>query len=220
MARFQRDLPKNFPLLVTIALVVLTLPSLFFDVRFGTYAIAYFGFGSLLIYASAIVSFVLVLRPDKKRRGKHADEIGAVLLAAAWSAFMIIWFAFGWRWFAPQLSDASACNDTATVDMCLATKAIYFSAVTFTSTGYGDVLPVTLPARWCAAIEAFVGHVNALVFFGLLFSRVERWRNASRRNQKRRSNQDRDARTGQLGKDSPAGRNAARIRAFKRRTIR
>jgi voltage-gated potassium channel Kch len=46
--------------------------------------------------------------------------------------------------------------------------ALYYSVVTLTTLGYGDVTPVTTAARMTAALEAMVGQVYLVVLVARL----------------------------------------------------
>ena len=45
---------------------------------------------------------------------------------------------------------------------------LYLSLVTLSSVGYGDIIPVTPPARMIAALEAVVGQLYLAVFLARL----------------------------------------------------
>ena len=44
--------------------------------------------------------------------------------------------------------------------------SIYYSLVTITTLGYGDIIPATAPARMFAAIEAVIGQIYIAVIVG------------------------------------------------------
>ena len=46
--------------------------------------------------------------------------------------------------------------------------AIYYSFVTMSTLGYGDIVPVTAPARTCAALQAIVGQLYLAVLVARL----------------------------------------------------
>lgn len=52
-------------------------------------------------------------------------------------------------------------------------KAIYFSAVTWTTLGYGDIAPIQAD-RWIAAIEALLGYVVMSLLIAVLLAMVRR----------------------------------------------
>lgn len=49
---------------------------------------------------------------------------------------------------------------------------LYFSIVTLTSTGYGDLVPASRPMRWLASMQAIVGTLYLAVFISALISGV------------------------------------------------
>jgi voltage-gated potassium channel Kch len=55
-----------------------------------------------------------------------------------------------------------------------AATALYFSVVTWTTLGYGDVRP-TPEVRLLAASEALIGYIAMAVFVGLFINVLMRW---------------------------------------------
>jgi hypothetical protein len=57
---------------------------------------------------------------------------------------------------------------------------LYFSAITWTTVGYGDFIPVAKPTRMLAAEEAIFGYVFMAVYLGYMLSLLnfiaEKWR--------------------------------------------
>jgi len=54
----------------------------------------------------------------------------------------------------------------------------YFSAITFTTIGYGDISPLSLGARFVVSIQAIMGTVINVIFIAILFiyiSNFENW---------------------------------------------
>ena len=52
-------------------------------------------------------------------------------------------------------------------------RMLYFSAVTITTVGYGDVVPLTTAARFFAALEATMGIILLGLFINSLASRSD-----------------------------------------------
>ncbi|PUZ92369.1 potassium transporter Kef, partial [Vibrio vulnificus] len=52
-------------------------------------------------------------------------------------------------------------------------NAVYFSVVTFTTLGYGDISPVGL-ARFIAALEAFLGSFTMALFVVVFVKKMTR----------------------------------------------
>jgi hypothetical protein len=176
MKKFKKPLQKRyFFTAVPIALILFLSVLVVMNASLGSAGLVYFGIGCLALYLTSIISFILVLTPGKNIFGEHTEEIGAILLATILPALIIAVFAMGWKTF-PQFHNNNLPTDNFTDLGIDFTNSVYMSAVTFTSTGYGDFVPTNWAGRWYALIEAFIGHVHAVVFFSLLFSRVERWR--------------------------------------------
>jgi hypothetical protein len=176
----RKTLKRKYFFLAVPFILILVLSALVeAKTELGSAGIVYFGVGCLALYITTIISLILVLTPGRQFLGEHTEEIGAILLAAVLPAIVIAVFAIGWDTFHQFVSNLpkEAFTD---LSPSLFTNSFYISAVTFTSTGYGDFVPVGWSGRWYAMIEAFIGHVHAAVFFGLMFSRVERWRNLHR----------------------------------------
>lgn len=57
-------------------------------------------------------------------------------------------------------------------------RMVYFSATTITTTGYGDIIPLTGPARALTGIEAVLGWVLAGLFLNAAATRLSRKSNA------------------------------------------
>lgn len=161
-----------------IMLLIITMAFPHFKDELGQLGIIYFGIGCFLTYTSAIVSFILVLTPGGEIFGDYTEEISAVFLAVVWPALIILLFAYGWGAFDDQFASQLSAQFSDLNPSVIANR-IYISAVTFTSTGYGDFVPKGWTGRWYAVIEAFLGHIHAAVFFSMLFSRVDRWRKST-----------------------------------------
>lgn len=49
---------------------------------------------------------------------------------------------------------------------------VYFSAITFTGVGYGDIVPVLLVSRAFAGLEAILGHLFSIIGIGVVLSSI------------------------------------------------
>ena len=61
------------------------------------------------------------------------------------------------------------------------TQLLYFSLITITTVGYGDVLPVTAVARIWAALEAVVGTLYIAILIGRIVGELRFGRSRARR---------------------------------------
>lgn len=169
---------KKYPFtLIPFALITIIILLIAFKEYFGESGFLFFGTCCVLLYITTVISFVIILTPGKQYFGEHTEEIGAILLAAVWPAIIIGLFAIGWSEF-PRTFSANLQGDFTGLQSSLLTNAFYISTITFTSTGYGDFVPVGIIGRWYAVMESFLGHIHAAVFFAVVFSRIERWRNS------------------------------------------
>ena len=103
-------------------------------------------------------------------------EVGAEQIYAALSAYVLAGLCFGLLyWVLEQLAPGSLSigGVTGSGDLRIQTT-IYFSFVTLASLGYGDILPLSDPARGLAIIETVGGQLYLAVLVARL---VSAWRN-------------------------------------------
>ncbi|MEM7076268.1 MAG: ion channel [Pseudomonadota bacterium] len=109
----------------------------------------------LMLFASLLATFAnLIKREDVDVEGLLEGIYGYFLLAMVWA----ILFVQIERWLpgAFRLPDGRD----------LSVEMIYFSLVTLTTLGYGDVLPVAPAAQFAAGMEAAVGVLYVAVLIG------------------------------------------------------
>ena len=103
---------------------------------------------------------------------RHAFGRGAVnheRIFAALDAYLLVGFLFGVAyWTLHRLNPASFVG-LPVADMGLSTS-MYFSFVTIATLGYGDIVPVTAPARGLALVEAISGQMYLAVLVARLVS--------------------------------------------------
>lgn len=101
-------------------------------------------------------------------------SVGGEQIYAALSAYLLTGLFFGvLYWVLEQLMPNSISVGTAAVDDLRVTTTIYFSFVTLASLGYGDILPVSDPARGLATAEVIGGQLYLAVMVARL---VSSWR--------------------------------------------
>ena len=106
-----------------------------------------------LVFSAILVAVILAHVFSPGRINMHRIE-GAV---AAYLLFAMVW-AFAYTLIA--LADPDAFNFAGgTWPGALTARLYYFSAITLTTVGYGDVTPVNPIARSLAALEGFVGQL-------------------------------------------------------------
>lgn len=104
----------------------------------------------------ALVVLAMVLRPGTVTRRRIEGAVAAyLLLGLAWAG------AYEWVWLADPVAFAGTVGAGGR-------QWIYYSLVTLTSTGYGDITPVHPVARSLATAEAITGQL----YIAILISRL------------------------------------------------
>ena len=143
-----------------IALVARPGAALFHVAAVSVGSLAVWGVLALLAAAGAL------------RFALQGQSVGAEQMFAALSAYVLGGLFFGLLyWVMGQFTPGSIVEGGAPVPSVF--TAIYFSFVTLASLGYGDVLPVSDPARGLAVIEAVGGQLYLAVMVARL---VSAWR--------------------------------------------
>lgn len=147
-----------FPLiLVTVSELV----NLWFDDR--TVSLAGSPVVIALAFAAALSTFLHAL---------HCRDVDAECIYAALSAYLLVGICLGVTyWFINQVLPGSFMVGGAPGDTSLPmTHFLYFSFITITTTGYGDVLPVSDITRGLAVAEAVVGQLYLASMLARLIS--------------------------------------------------
>lgn len=101
----------------------------------------------------------------------HAPRVNSEVLCAGMSTYLmlgLLW-SFAYRFVAEIDPHAFAVTFNAIPSEPLAGfKAIYFSLITLSTVGYGDIVPVSNIARMLAAMEAIIGTLFITVFIARL----------------------------------------------------
>ena len=95
------------------------------------------------------------------------DEIKRDLIAGAAAVYLLlaIGWAFVYRAIEVLQPGSFAIADAQNVTYSI---ALYYSFVTITTLGYGDIFPVTTAAKSCAILEAIVGQLYLVITIALL----------------------------------------------------
>jgi hypothetical protein len=102
--------------------------------------------------------------------------VGSEQIYAALSAYLLAGLFFGvLYWVIEQAAPGSLSNGGASTEPLRVTTAIYFSFVTLASLGYGDILPLSDPARGLAMVQVVGGQLYLAVMVARL---VSAWRPA------------------------------------------
>lgn len=153
--------PGPFATRLGLVLALIVIVAAAFGGEGGTLSlISRIGFsGVSMIALVTILGFVL------RARSVRGEEIFAAI-----AAYMLLGFFFSYLYIALHGSglDAPAFTGLAELNGTVESKMIYFSFVTLTTLGYGDVSPVNDYARSLATFEAMTGQL----FIAVLLARL------------------------------------------------
>jgi len=148
---YSRNLFAAGPIGVAIALVVATA---LLDVQRFSRIDLYLDSAAWLI-AGLALSVVVARAVFGSGRVTYHRVVGAVLLYLIIGLVFVALFGF----VALSIPDAFTNLATLKGDFAIAGNLIYFSFVTLTTTGYGDIAPVHPYARSLANVEAIIGQI-------------------------------------------------------------
>ena len=121
-----------------------------------------------LIAGLVLVAFVVI---NLLRFVLRAPSVSIEVLSASISAYLMLGLAWTMAyWLVDQLTPGGAFSfntNTGTQSMN-GFNGFYFSFITLSTVGYGDITPVSRIARWLAAMEAMTG----LLYVAVLIARL------------------------------------------------
>jgi hypothetical protein len=123
-----------------------------------------------LIAGLALIAFVVA---NLLRFVLRAPSVNTEVLCASTSAYLMLGFLWTVAyWLVAQVTpNAFAFNTaTGTKETMAGFNAFYFSFITQSTVGYGDITPVSRIARWLAATEAMTGLLYVTVLIARLVS--------------------------------------------------
>jgi len=123
-----------------------------------------------LVAGIGLVAFVVV---NLLRFVLRAPSVDVEVLCASISAYLMLGLIWTMAyWLVEQLTPgAFAFNTTTgTKETMEGFNAFYFSFITLSTVGYGDITPVSKIARWLAAMEAMTGLLYVAVLIARLVS--------------------------------------------------
>ena len=150
------------PIAVGVGFVVARVPRAVFDAP-GLLPIS----EGLWIFGAALAMTVAI---------RHAFGGGAVdheRIFAALDAYLLAGALFGVAYWTLHRIDPASFAGATVPEMGLSTS-MYFSFVTIATLGYGDIVPVTAPARGLAVVEAISGQMYLAVLVARLVSLYSR----------------------------------------------
>jgi len=141
--------------LMVPALVLMWLP-LTFAVRLdlGAYL--------LVMLALGFTAVMMVLHALK------ATNITGAQISAALSAYLLFGVVWGVAYFLVESLRPGSLYFAQALDGTLLSNCLYFSFVTLTTLGYGDISPISQQARSLALVEAIAGQLYIAVLIGKL----------------------------------------------------
>lgn len=101
-------------------------------------------------------------------------------------------FAQGYKLIALYIPDAFAIGGVPTAPGAMDFRYTYYSFITLTSTGYGDITPLHPYARSLAAVEAITGQLYLAVLIARLVGLEMEWREEQRDHRHQQLHQHRD----------------------------
>jgi hypothetical protein len=122
-----------------------------------------------LIAGLALIAFVVA---NLLRFVLRAPSVNTEVLCASISAYLMLGLLWTVAyWLVDQVTPgAFAFNTNAGKQSMNGFNAFYFSFITLSTVGYGDITPVSRIARWLAAIEAMTGLLYVAVLIARLVS--------------------------------------------------
>lgn len=150
-----------FRILATLSFISIGLIS-FFEIEdlslpFSSYLIF---FNQLIILNFMLISAYIILKKIFSE-----PKITGDTLRGGISVYLMLGFAWSSIYKLIYLFDSQSFSTILTIH-----DLIYFSFITLTSTGYGDISPVSQPARILANIEAIVGQMYMAIIIARLVS--------------------------------------------------
>jgi len=123
-----------------------------------------------LISGLVLVAFVVI---NLLRFVLRAPSVNGEVLSASISAYLMLGLMWTMAyWLVDQLTPGGAFsfNTNAGRQSMNGFNAFYFSFITLSTVGYGDITPLSRIARWLAALEAMTGLLYVAVLIARLVS--------------------------------------------------
>jgi len=151
-----------------IVAVGLTLPSIILEWDFSPLYIQFPHLATYILLTFIYCPEVLGMDIDISKWFQHFKQI---LIIIVYCSIVIFYVAgFGWIFFSMANANPGAFSHTMGMGNAVEYPTyIYFSVVSFTTIGYGEILPVSTGARFLVSVEAIVGSIVNVIFIAILF---------------------------------------------------
>jgi hypothetical protein len=121
-----------------------------------------------LIAGLALIAFVVA---NLLRFVLRAPSVNTEVLCASISAYLMLGLLWTVAyWLVAQVTPNAFAFNTGPKETMAGFNAFYFSFITLSTVGYGDITPVSRIARWLAATEAMTGLLYVTVLIARLVS--------------------------------------------------
>ena len=160
---------------VLLALLALTVLVRLAEYQFPSRALASLDAVFVMVTAGAL-GLLFLLRATRDGRVNIHRILGAC------GSFLLLGLVFSQAYalVALHVPQSFAIGGTPVDAAAMAHRFVYYSYITLTSTGYGDITPVHPYARSLAALEAIVGQLYLAVLIARLVALEMEWREAQR----------------------------------------
>jgi len=121
-----------------------------------------------LVAGLALIAFVVA---NLLRFVLRAPSVNTEVLCASISAYLMLGLLWTVAyWLVAQVTPNAFAFNTGPKETMVGFNAFYFSFITLSTVGYGDITPVSRIARWLAATEAMTGLLYVTVLIARLVS--------------------------------------------------
>jgi voltage-gated potassium channel Kch len=149
-----------------IVAVGLTLPTLILKRSAGLLLLELPHIASYILLTFIYTPEVLGMDIDISKWFKHYKQILVILVYC--SIVLLYVTGFGWLYFSMASVDPGAFSYSVNKPVEYPVY-LYFSVISFTTIGYGDITPVSPAARLLVCTEALIGAIVNVIFIAILF---------------------------------------------------
>lgn len=149
-----------------IVAVGMTLPTLVFRRSVSLLFIELPHIASYILLTFIYTPEVLGMDIDISKWFKHYKQILVILVYCS----IVILYIMGFAWLYFNMAKVDPGAFAYNVDKPVVySRYLYFSVISFTTIGYGDITPVSTAARFLVCTEAMIGAIVNVIFIAILF---------------------------------------------------